>query len=116
MIKTITIARKKPGMTDAEFSHYWKDIHGPLAAKGIPGVRRYVQNHVISVPGHDSDVNGVVEMWYDDLPTFQKSMAFLMSPAGKFLRDDGSKFCGAGKPGEDWVVEEYVIKDELTKK
>ena len=36
MIKTIIVAYKKPGMTRAEFSKYWLEKHGPLAARLMP--------------------------------------------------------------------------------
>jgi uncharacterized protein (TIGR02118 family) len=115
MIKSITIAHKKPGMTDAEFNWHWKEVHGPLAARLIPGVRRYVQNHLLVAPGYNFEGNGIVEMWYDDLASYEKSMAFLRSPAAKELQEDGPKFCGPMKPGEVWLVEEHIIKDELGK-
>jgi len=50
LIKSITLAYRKPGMTREEFNQYWLEKHGPLAARLIPGVRKYVQNHFISAP------------------------------------------------------------------
>ncbi|HSW57802.1 MAG TPA: EthD family reductase [Dehalococcoidales bacterium] len=114
MIKTIVIAHKKPSLTDAEFNRHWKEVHGPLAAKLIPGVRRYVQNHLVSVPGYQYEGNGIVEMWYDSLESHQKSLEFLRSPSAQELAQDAGKFC-IMKPGGIWLVEEHVIKDELSK-
>ncbi len=116
MIKSITIAHKKPGMSSEEFNRYWKEQHGPLAARLIPGMRKYVQNHFVKAPGYQFEGDGMVEMWYDDLEAFKQSMAFVMSPAGKELAEDGAKFCGRGPAGGLWLAEEYIIKDELTKK
>jgi uncharacterized protein (TIGR02118 family) len=112
MIKSIVLAHKKPGMTDAEFSRYWKDVHAPLAARLMPGVRKYVQNHFVSVPGYQYEGNGIVEMWYDDMQSYQNVMKYLGSPAAKELAADGANFCQI-KPGGVWIVEEHVIKDEL---
>jgi uncharacterized protein (TIGR02118 family) len=58
MIKLVCCFAKKPNMTDEPFFNYWKDIHGPIGSR-IPGLRKLVQSHRISVPGdsrpHDFD-------------------------------------------------------------
>lgn len=109
MIKSIVVARKKPGLTVQEFNHYWKEIHGPLAARLIPGLRRYVQNHMVPIQGMEYDGDGVVEMWYDDVEAYQKSMEYLRSPEGKPLMEDGDKFADM-TDARVWIVEEHVIK------
>lgn len=110
MIKTIALAHRRPGMTHEEYNKYWLEQHGPLAAKLIPGVRKYVQNHFIVVPGQEYEGDGIVEMWYDDVEAFQKSMAAIRS--SEELAADGPKFAQM-RPGGLWIVEEHVIKDEL---
>ena len=62
-------------MTDDDFHRYWKDRHGPIAAR-IPGLRRYVQSHAHAVsremwPG---SYDGVAEIWFDDLESFRSAM------------------------------------------
>jgi uncharacterized protein (TIGR02118 family) len=116
MIKSITVAYRKPGMSHEEFLKYWKEQHGPLAAKMIPGLRKYVQNHGILVPGQPYEGDGLVEMWYDSVEEQKKSLDFIMSPAGQLLKEDGMKFCGSGPFKGAWLVEEHVIKDDLKKK
>ncbi len=115
MIKSIVIAHKKPGLTDAEFNRHWKEVHGPLAARLIPGVRKYVQNHLISIPGYQYEGNGIVEMWYDDIESHQEAIRFLKSPAATELAIDARQFCEM-RPGGVWLAEEYVIKDDISKK
>ncbi|MGH7916385.1 MAG: EthD family reductase, partial [Candidatus Binataceae bacterium] len=44
MLKLATFVFRKPGFSVEEFQKYWREHHGPLAAK-IPEVRRYVQSH-----------------------------------------------------------------------
>ena len=112
MIKSISLAYRKPGMTREEFSRYWKEEHGPLAAKMIPGLRRYVQNHFITVPGREYEGDGIVEMWYDSVETFKKSFEFLQTDAGRELAQDGEKFSEM-RSGYLWVVEENVIKNDI---
>ena len=44
MIQEIVLLRRRPGMGRDEFRRYWRETHGPLAAK-LPGLRKYVQAH-----------------------------------------------------------------------
>jgi len=113
MIKTIALAHRKTEMTREEYNRYWLEEHAPLAAKLIPGVRRYVQNHFIEVPGQEYQGDGIVEMWYDDVASWQASLAYIMSPEGAAIREDGMKFAEMKGGGTFWVVEEHVIKDEI---
>jgi uncharacterized protein (TIGR02118 family) len=116
MIKSITIAYRKPELSPEEFYRYWKEQHGPLCARLMPGLRKYVQNHFISAPGYQFEGDGMVEMWYDDLDAFKKSWEFGRTPEGRELAMDGAKF-SAMKPGSGlWLAEEHIIKDELNPK
>ena len=67
MIKLVYCFRKRPGMTDADFDGYWRDVHGPIGAR-IPGLRRFVQSRAIQLPGdaRPPDFDGIVELWFDD--------------------------------------------------
>lgn len=55
-----------PGTEPAAFHAYWRDHHGPIAAR-VPGLRRYVQNQVISASGEAPAFDGVAQTWFDDL-------------------------------------------------
>jgi uncharacterized protein (TIGR02118 family) len=109
MIKTIALAHRKTGLTREEYNKYWLEKHGPLAAKLIPYVKRYVQNHFIEVPGMEYEGDGIVEMWYDDVEAWQKSRQVVFS--SQELGKDASNFCRMS-PGGFWVVEEHVIFDK----
>src|SRR3972149_4663946 len=115
MIKSISLAYRKPGLTREEYNKYWKEQHGPLAARMFLGLRKYVQNHFVTIPGRAYEGDGIVEMWWDDVEAFGDSMKFLNSEAGKPLLLDGAKFADM-RGGGPWVVEEHVIKDDLAKK
>jgi uncharacterized protein (TIGR02118 family) len=112
MIKSISLAYRKPGLTRDEYNRYWLKEHGPLAAGMFPGLRKYVQNHFVEIAGREVEGDGIVEMWWDDLEAFENSMRFLDSPEGRPLLLDGAKFA-VMRGGGPWVVEEHVIKDEL---
>ncbi len=111
MIKSIALAHRKTGLTREEYNRYWKEQHAPLATQLIPGVRKYVQNHFVEIPGYEYEGDGIVEMWYDNVESFNKAMEFIHSDAGKELVIDGGKFAEM-KPGGLWIVEEHVIKDD----
>ena len=112
MIKSIALAHRKKGLTRKEYNRYWKEKHAPLAAKLIPGVKKYVQNHFVEIPGLEYEGDGIVEMWYDDVESFNKAMEFIHSDAGRELVIDGTKFAEM-KPGGLWIVEEHVIMDDI---
>jgi uncharacterized protein (TIGR02118 family) len=61
MLKGIFTVKRQPEMKLAEFRRYWKEVHGPIAAK-LPGLRRYVQCEVIAEPRWD----GAAQLWFDD--------------------------------------------------
>jgi hypothetical protein len=47
MISAISLMRRRDDVTLAAFRRHWLDVHGPLVC-GFPGLRSYVQYHVIS--------------------------------------------------------------------
>ena len=55
-----------------EFSRYWREVHGPIG-RGIPGLRRLVQSHLVPQPPDmgPPDFDGMAELWFDDMATLQ---------------------------------------------
>ena len=108
MIKSISLLTRRPELSHAEFVRHWVEIHAPLA-HAVPGVRRYVQNHILDerrradIPTTEVAVDGVAEMWYDDRAAMDRGNA---SPEAKRLHDDGALFIGGIK---SFIVEEKVI-------
>lgn len=108
MIKSVGLLTRRPELSHEEFVRHWVDIHAPLA-HAVPGVRRYVQNHIVDerrradIPAHEIDIDGIAELWYDDRAAMERANA---SPEAKRLHDDGALFIGRIK---SFVVEEKVI-------
>jgi uncharacterized protein (TIGR02118 family) len=108
MIKSISLLTRKPELTHAQFMKHWVEIHAPLA-HAVPGVRRYVQNHIQDertrpdIPTTEVAVDGVAELWFDDRAAMDRANA---SPDAKRLHDDGALFIGGIKSS---IVEELVI-------
>jgi len=56
-------------MSAEQFHEYWKNTHGPLVAQ-LPGLVRYVQHHVLSLPRpeyaqEEEAIDGIVETWWE---------------------------------------------------
>ena len=109
MIKRISLIKRKPGLTYEEFDQYWKEKHGPLAVKVLPGLRKYIQNHLVRTPGVNYEIDGIVETWYDDLAAFQRLQAWRQSAEAKVLIEDEEKFLDKSNPCI-YFVEEHIMK------
>ena len=92
MIKLLSLLTRKPHLTHEQFVDHWLNIHGPLAL-AVPGVRRYVQSHIMDrltrpdIPETTVEVDGIAELWYDDMDDLRRAAA---SPEMKRLTDDGA--------------------------
>ena len=110
MIKRISLLTRKPELTHEAFVRHWLEIHGPLARK-VPGIRRYVQSHIQSesiradIPATDIAIDGIAELWYDDVEAMERSSA---TPEAQALYADGALIIGNIK---SYVVEEKVIME-----
>jgi uncharacterized protein (TIGR02118 family) len=108
MIKSIGLLTRKPELTHEQFVRHWLEIHGPLA-HAVPGVQRYVQNHIIEerhrvdIPTTEVEIDGIAELWFADRTAMDRANA---SPEAKRLHDDGALFIGRIK---SFVIEEKVI-------
>ena len=80
MIKSLSLLTRKPGMTHEQFVRHWLEVHGPLAHK-VPGIRRYVQSHILEertrpdIPSTDVEIDGMAELWYDDRESMMRALA-----------------------------------------
>jgi uncharacterized protein (TIGR02118 family) len=106
MIKFVYCITRKAGMSDEEFFHYWKNIHGPIGAR-IPRLRKLVQSHRLAVAqdNHRPDYDGMAELWFDDLDAL---LAARESPEWKASTRDEENFIDHNKVAY-FVTEEHVI-------
>ena len=108
MIKSISLLTRREGWTHEQFVRHWLDVHAPLA-HAVPGLRRYVQSHIVEerrrpdVPPLDVEVDGIAELWYDDRESMAAALA---TSAAKALHADGALFIGRIKT---YTVEEKTI-------
>lgn len=73
MIVRMGLLTRKPGVSNVEFRHHWRDIHGPLASR-LPSLRGYHQNHVVDNLWRPDDftrgkwsLDGISELWFDSV-------------------------------------------------
>jgi uncharacterized protein (TIGR02118 family) len=75
MMKFMVVLNRKPGTTPAQFRRYLERVHGPMA-EAIPGLRRYVQNHVVEDPRRaNPGWDAVVELYWDDRDAMEQGWA-----------------------------------------
>ena len=63
------VLREKDGTDRAEALRYWRDTHGPIL-RGVPGLRRYVQQHAVGAPEGEPPFLGVATIYFDDRDAF----------------------------------------------
>lgn len=106
-VKMAMFLRRRPDLEVGAFQHYWREVHGPIAA-AVPQVRRYVQSHVRRsayergrVPAFD----GVALLWFDDTAGLRASGT---TPEAARAAADLPNFLG---PGASPVIltREHVI-------
>ncbi len=109
MVKSMTLFKRKQGTTLEEFNRYWEKVHGPLVMSVLPGVKRYVQSHAVSLGKGEPKYDGAAEVWFPDLETYKRAAEFYLSPQGQVIRDDEAKFIDRTRMLVI-VVEERVMK------
>jgi uncharacterized protein (TIGR02118 family) len=108
MIKTVGLLTRKNGWTHAQFVKHWVETHAPLAHK-VPGLRRYVQNHITGertradIEATAVEIDGIAELWFDDQAALETASR---TPEMKALHADGALFIGRIK---SYIVEEKII-------
>jgi uncharacterized protein (TIGR02118 family) len=75
MLKLIVVLYRRPGLPLEQFRAILRGQHAAMA-ESLPGLRKYVQNHVAPDatrrhPGWDA----VVELYWDDWPTMEAAWA-----------------------------------------
>ncbi|HYM16855.1 MAG TPA: EthD domain-containing protein [Dehalococcoidia bacterium] len=108
MVKLIYCISKKPELSVEEFQRYWREIHAPIAGR-IPGLRRYVQCHVLPelydrrAPAFD----GAAELWFDDLDAMRAAMA---SPEVQAALEDEKNFIDHARVASFVTVEHPIVE------
>jgi uncharacterized protein (TIGR02118 family) len=90
-LKYIAFIRRRPGLGVDEFQRYWREHHGPLAARN-PYIRRYVQCHVrrrVYETGQPPAFDGSPMTWFDSFDDLRASGG---TEELRVTRDDEANF------------------------
>lgn len=108
MVKMVIFFKRKPGMSVEAFQQHWRTTHARLIA-GLPGIRRYVQNHVLASSYRKGEpaFDAVAESSFDDT---QAMKALASSPQYAEVLADEPNFIDRATMASI-VTEEHVVKD-----
>jgi uncharacterized protein (TIGR02118 family) len=108
MLKFMVVLCRKPSLSEAEFHRFLREVHGPMAL-ALPGLRRYVQNHVVADPRRDHPGwDAIVELYFDDWGAMEAAWA---TPEGAKATADVGQFADLVR--STWSVvepEESVVR------
>ena len=85
MLKQVTIFKRRPDLARSAFEEHWRNRHAEVVCE-LPGLRRYVQNHMVA-PGSERD--GIAEVWFDDIDAMRANAGH---PALDAIRSDERNF------------------------
>ena len=108
MLKQLSIFRRREDLSQEAFQSYWRDRH-PEVVTRLPGIRRYVQNHVTGVLRGASAWDGIAEVWFDDIESMRANAG---SQVLADIRADEANFIAAGSM-VSIVTHEHVFVDDL---
>ena len=81
MIKIVSLHRRNPALSRAEFVDYWHKVHAPLCSRLLQGlgVRRYVAGFPVEGSGNfggvGPDFDVVVELHFDDRDALEAALS-----------------------------------------
>lgn len=103
MLKFVVVLYRKPGLSPEAFRDNLRNVHGPLAER-IPGLRKYVQNHVVADPNRPHPGwDAVVELSWDDGEAME---AAWKTPEGRRATEHLAEFADLAKSRWSVVQEE----------
>jgi uncharacterized protein (TIGR02118 family) len=105
MPKMIFILRRKAGTTREACLKYWEGEQHTAIVRTMPGLTKWVQNHVISAPG-EPPCDGVGELWFQSDEAMQSA---LNSPAMATAVEDAKNFLDIKKTDLVIVEEKTVV-------
>jgi uncharacterized protein (TIGR02118 family) len=74
MVKLAYVLQLRKDMDRKEAMRYWREVHGPIAAR-TPGLRRYVQNQASASTDGDLRFDGIAELWFDTQADLDTALA-----------------------------------------
>jgi uncharacterized protein (TIGR02118 family) len=73
MLKFVALWNIREGIAEADFEHWYRNVHMP-DAKRIPGLRRYTVNRVTDAARGESRYYRMAELCFDSHEAMQKAL------------------------------------------
>jgi len=105
MSKVIFVLHRRPDMTREQCLEYWSGEHHTSAVRDVPGLTKWIQNHVTSAPG-ESICDGVGEPWFESNEVMEKA---LNSPEMGAAVEDARNFLDMERTGLITVEEKTIV-------
>ena len=103
--KVVFVLFRRAGLSHDQCLGEWKGERHVSLVRNVPGLRRWVQNHVASLPG-ESAPDGLGELWFDDPEAMKKAMG---SPKMAAAVEDAKRFLDMARTYALTVHENVVI-------
>ena len=98
MVKGIAVLKRKPGLSQEEFTRYYEEVHVPLVLSHFRTMRRYVRNYVVAPPGVEKpDFDCITEFWFDNKAELKRVSDVYESDVGEVIRNDEERFIDRSK-------------------
>jgi uncharacterized protein (TIGR02118 family) len=108
MSKVIFVLHRRPDLSLEHCLHQWSGEQHTAIVTALPGLRRWVQNHVLSAPG-EPICDGVGELWFDSPEAMQDA---LQSPEMSAAVEDAQRFLDMDKTGMLIVEEKTIVEHQ----
>ncbi len=108
MVKSVTLIKRKQGISRDEFIKHYEEVHVPLVLKHF-SFKRYVRNHIIPPGVEEAKFDCITEIWYDNWAECHACTRFWQSDNGHELRADEHTFMDRDKSVYFLVEEKTTI-------
>lgn len=105
MAKVIFVLHRRPDITAEQANEYWSNESHLSHVRKLPGLARFVQNHVISAPG-ERVCDGIGELWFESDEAMERA---LNSPEMGAAVESARSFLDMEKTGLIIVAEKTMI-------
>src|ERR1700756_3365724 len=105
MAKIMFVLQRRRDQTREQCLQYWSGTTHTALVRQLPGLTRWVQNHVISAPGEPA-CDGVGELWFENDEALQCA---LKSSAMAAAVEDAKNFLDMEKTGLLIIDEKTIV-------
>jgi len=102
--KVIFVLFRRADLSHEQCLAAWSGEQHVAIVKKVPGLRRWIQDHVASLP-HEGAADGIGELWFDDAATRTHGMESSQMAAAV---EDAKRFLDMGR-SYALVVDEHVV-------